>query len=262
MDSKKIEFDISSSMTTDQEYDMIELKVNNSIRPGCKDIWNAFMVEGAYFGKYDIPFCPTTATDVPQKMVTWNEAKELHRKHISRKEYDYKENAFVNWYLDDYKFDRPSGIWHKYNYVLTVLRHFAGAITPDFGTNQDFPAAVKIYATYRMRAYGYWLGKEGIKIINNVRWGTAETYSYCFEGIPKNSIISIGTVGGSPRKIIDRHRFENGLYRMVEILKPHTILIYGSDKGKCFDILRKQGITIVSFQSRTAKVYEGRKQHE
>ncbi|MBQ0071515.1 MAG: DUF4417 domain-containing protein, partial [Spirochaetales bacterium] len=39
-------------------------------------------------------------------------------------------------------------------------------ITPDFSTNQDFPEAIKIYATYRMRAFGYWLGREGIEVIN------------------------------------------------------------------------------------------------
>lgn len=37
----------------------------------------------------------------------------------------------------------------------------------------------------RMRAYGYWLGKNGIPVINNIRWGTPETFEYCFEGIPE-----------------------------------------------------------------------------
>lgn len=233
-----------------------------NVRPGCKDIWNAFMVDGASFGKYDIPFCPTTATHIPTCQVTWEEAKQIHKKHIARKEYDYHENAFVNWYLDDYKFDGVHGIWHDYNPALEVLRHFSGAITPDFSTYQDFPESIKLYATYRMRAYGYWLSRRGIKVINNVRWGTEETFRYCFEGIPTNSIVSIGTVGGGPRKLINRERFETGLFKMVEVLQPHTILIYGSAKGACFDKLREQGILIVSCLSKTARVFERRKQHE
>ena len=231
-------------------------------RPGCKDIWNAFMVAGASFGKYDIPFCPTTATHIPDNQITWEEAKQIHKKHIAKKEYDYYENAYVNWYIDDYKFDGSRGIWNDYSFTLKVLHHFAGAITPDFSTNQDFPEAIKIYATYRMRAYGYWLSNEGINVVNNVRWGTEETFDYCFEGIPTHSIVSIGTVGGGPRKIIDRDRFEIGLYKMVDILKPHTILVYGSAKGNCFDKLKEQGILVVSFHSRTAKVFERRKLHE
>jgi len=230
-----------------------------SPRPGCKDIWNAFMVNGAKFGKYDIPFCPTTATRIPINQVTWEEVKQIHKKHIVNKEYDYHENAYINWYLDDYKFDGIRGIWHDYNFVLETLHHFAGAITPDFSTNQDFPEAIKIYATYRMRAYGYWLGQKGIEVINNIRWGTEETFNYCFEGVPTNSIVSIGTVGGGPRKLIDRDRFETGLFKMAEVLRPHTILVYGSAKGACFDKLKEQGINVVSFTSKTAKVFEGRK---
>lgn len=113
-----------------------------------------------------------------------------------------------------------------------------------------------------MRLYGYWLGNEGIAVINNVRWGTEETFEYCFEGIPVNSIVAIGTVGGGPRKLVNRPRFEAGLYKMVEKLKPHTILVYGSANGACFDKLRKQGINIVSYQSKTSKDFERRKQHE
>lgn len=233
-----------------------------NVRVGCRDIWNSFMAEDVVFGKHDIPLCPTTANEIPSCQVTWEEAKQIHTKHISRKEYDYHEDAFVNWYVDDYKFDGVRGIWHDYKNTLAILRHFAGAITPDFSTYQDFPEAIKLYATYRMRLYGYWLGKQGISVINNVRWGTEETFDYCFEGIPKESIVSIGTVGGGPRKLVNRNRFETGLYKMVEVLKPHTILVYGSANGKCFDKLREQGILVVSFQSKTATVFEGRKQHE
>lgn len=83
-----------------------------------------------------------------------------------------------------------------------------------------------------------------------------------FEGIPTHSIVAIGTVGGSPRKLIDRKRFENGLLKMVEVLKPHTIIVYGSANYECFEKLREQGITIISFQSKTAKAFEGRKTDE
>lgn len=163
-------------------------------RSGCKDIWNAFMATGAKFGKYDIPYCPTTAKTIPNQQVTWEEAKQIHKKHLIHNEDNYYCDAFINWYLDDYKFDGSRGIWHDHNSALKIIKHYAGVITPDFSTYQDFPEAIKIYATYRMRLYGYWLGKQGVAVINNVRWGTEETFSYCFEGIPISSIICIGTV--------------------------------------------------------------------
>ncbi len=87
---------------------------------------------------------------------------------------------FVCFYIDDYKFDAPRGIWHSAEHALAVLCHFTEFITPDFSTYQDFPEPLKIYATYRMRLMGYRLGRNGLAIINNVRWGTDETYRYCF----------------------------------------------------------------------------------
>ena len=232
-----------------------------TIRPGIKDIWNAYMAEDAEFSTHDIPFCPTTAKELPHFIITWEEAKAIYKKN-NTSNFDFLYDAFVCFYIDDYKFDGPRGIWHDSDNALKILSHFAGVITPDFSTYQDFPEPLKIYATYRMRLLGYWLGKNGIPVINNVRWGTDETYWYCFAGIPKNSMVSIGTVGGSPRKIEDRERFETGLSKMVSVLQPHTIIVYGSAKYKCFDELKKQGINIVAFPSQTSLAFERRKDHE
>ena len=234
------------------------MTTENVARNGCKDIWNAYMCKGATYSKNDIPFCPTTADSLPESIIRWDEAKTLYRKALSHNENDFFCNSFVCFYLDDYKFDGPRGIWHDSEYALKVFRHFAGVITPDYSTYQDFPEPIKLYNTYRMRAFGYWLGKNGISVINNVRWGTPESWRYCWDGIPANSIIAIGTVGGNPRKLLDRNRFETGLATLVQKLHPHTIIVYGSANYKCFNELIEQGIRIVSYPSHTALAFERR----
>ena len=226
-------------------------------RNGCKDIWNAFMCEGASFSKNDIPFCPTTSSEIPRDLILWDDAKAIYKRRIHT-EPSFHCEAFVCFYMDDYKFDGPKGIWNNSIAALDILRHFSGAITPDFSTYQDFPEPVKIYNTYRMRAFGYWLGKNGISVINNVRWGTEETWKYCWDGISQNSIIAIGTVGGSPRRTVDRQRFITGFQEAIVVLSPKTILVYGSAKYPCFDEVKSKGITVLSFQSRTAKAFERR----
>lgn len=231
-------------------------------RRGLKDVWNAFMCEGAAFSANDIPFCPTSAVGAPHNIVTWEEAKSIYKKALRGGDCDFFHDAFVCWYLDDIKFDGPRGIWHDCWHALNVLRHFSGAITPDFSTNQDFPEPLKVYNTYRMRAFGFWLNREGIAVINNVRWGTEESYRYCFDGLPENSILAIGTVGGSPRKLKDRYRFERGLEEMVNRLHPHTIIVYGSANYPCFDRLVRQGIMVISYPSQTAQAFERGKHHE
>ena len=239
-----------------------QLEPEPIIRKGLKDIWNAYMAKGATFKAYDIPYCPTTAKKIPDAIITWDEAVNIHRKQITKGKSDYHYKAFVCFYMDDYKFDGPGGIWHKSEFTLKVLQHFDGIITPDFSTYQDFPEAIKIYATYRMRLLGYWLGINGIAVINNVRWGTAETWAYSYSGIPINSIVAIGTAGGSPRQLIHRDCFEQGLFRMVDVLQPHTIVVYGSANYECFEKLRQCGINIISYPSKTAAAFDRRDGHE
>lgn len=227
-------------------------------RNGLHDIWNGYMAQGAKFSSNDIPFCPTTSVCLPTDIVTWEEAKRIYKEHRIKKDLDFKYKSYVCFYIDDYKFDGPRGVWHDSKFLLKVLCHFEGAITVDFSTYQDFPEPIKLYATYRMRLLGYWLGKNGIAIINNVRWGTPETYWYSFDGIPTHSIVAIGTVGGSPRKYKDRKRFEDGLFEMVKVLKPHTIIVYGSANYPCFDKIKEQGIKIISYPSKTCRFYKER----
>ena len=227
-------------------------------RAGCKDIWNAYMCRGATFTNEDIPYCPTTAETVPTAIITWEEAKHIYKKSLSKGAENFVNSAFVCFYQDDQKFDGPRGIWHNSAKALEVLRHFAGVITPDFSTYQDFPEPIKVYNTFRMRAFGFWLGRNGIAVINNVRWGTSETWRYCWSGIPRHSIVAIGTVGGSPRKLIDRERFEEGLNELVRVLEPHTIIVYGSANYPCFDQFSSLGIKVIAFPSHTATAFTRR----
>ncbi len=225
-------------------------------RSGCKDIWNAFMCKDAIYSKRDIPYCPTKVTALPKRIITWEEAKTTYKKEY-RKDHHFKISAYVCFYIDDYRFDGiRTSIWFYPKNALRILKHFIGIITPDFSTYQDFPYPIKLYNTYRMRAFGYWIGKNGLEVINNCRWGTEESYQYCYDSIPENSIIAIGTVGGSPRKLLDRDRFEKGFFEMIDRLHPHTIIVYGSAKYSCFDIAKRMGISIIEYPSHTARYWE------
>ena len=144
----------------------------NMIRKGIKDVWwRPYMVSGAKFSENDIPFCPTTATEMPALILTYKEAKEMYRKEIRRHNKDFMSLAYVCFYADDGDFDSFKGIWFRSSHAYKVLSHFAGIITPDFSLYQDFPLPLKLWNVYRMRAFGYWFGtlddrerfEEGLK---------------------------------------------------------------------------------------------------
>ena len=50
-------------------------------------------------------------------------------------------------------------------------------------------------------------------------------------------------------KLVNRPDFEKGLFKMVELLRPHTIIIYGSGNYEFFRVLEDMGIRIIQFMS-------------
>lgn len=233
-------------------------------RSGLVDMWNAFMVKNAIFeGDYDMPLCPCTAKSPPKELISYEDAKSLYKKEIKNGNTNFFVDAFIHFYIDDQKFDgKQSSVWLYPEKALEVIKHFAGIITVDFSTYSDFPDAIKRYNTYRMRAFGCWIASLGIQVINNVRWGTVETWEYCFDGIPKNSMVCIGSVASGIRKLENRPLFEFGLNKMVEVLCPHTIIIYGSANYPFIQNLKAKGITIIVFPSKTSLVFERRQSNE
>ena len=209
-------------------------KMKEFARKAFRTIYKSYMVEGAKFDlKYDIPICPCTAKKIPINLIYYNDIEKS------------KENyyGFVHFYMDDYKFE---SVWNNPKEALKKLRRCDGVITPDFSTYQDMPAALKIYNTYRMRAFGYWLGKQGLQVINNVRWGTPETYKYCFDGIEQNSMVCISSVGCLGDKY-DEERFTEGLAVMVETLKPSHILFYGKQGRQFMDKYIEAGMPVTFY---------------
>jgi len=96
-----------------------------------------------------------------------------------------------------------------------------------------------------------------ICVINNVRWNTAETWKYCFDGIPYGSVVAIGTVASGIHKLENRPDFEVGLFKMVDIVNPSAIIVYGSSNYSFFERLKNRGIEIISFPSSTSLAFKG-----
>ena len=228
-----------------------------ALRRGIVDVWNAFMVEGAEYDVHDIPICPTTATSLPSQLISWPEAKRLHKKAVRKGDKEYRSHAFIHFYVDDVKFDGVrSSVWLFPWRALEVIRHFDGIITPDFSMCQDFPEPIKLFAVYRMRAFGYWAGTMGMQVINNVRWGSPETWGYCFAGVPKHTVVAVGAVASGLRKIENRSLFEDGLESMIQALKPTVVIVYGSARPEALRLLEDHGIKVVQFDSDMSKAFK------
>ncbi len=224
--------------------------ITQQARSGCIDIWNAFMVKDAIMTPNDIPVCPTTAMRMPTELITYDVARSLVKKEIQSGNTDFKSSAFVCCYIDDYKFDNSEGIWQKPYKAVEILKHFAGIITPDWSTYADFPYPLKLFNVYRMRAFGYWYGTHlGYEVINNVRWGTSETYSYCFDGIPPKSPVAIGTIASDLKNPYNFQMFMDGLDELLARINPPAIIIYGSLPAKINEYLEANNVNVIVIPS-------------
>lgn len=216
------------------------------------DLSNAFMVRGATFvGEYDMPYSPTTAIKIPDKLIPYCDI--IEGGNLS--------NCFAHFYKDDYKFDGRNGIWNNPRKALKKLKDVGGVITPDFSTWQDMPMCEKMHNTYRMRAFGYWLGINGIQVINNVRWGTYETFDWCFEGLPQEDTCFLSTVGCN-RRNIDKKRFYTGLKELMRRLKPRILCVYGTMNSQIIKAYELQGTKVILFPSQSAEAFNKRRTNE
>ena len=57
-----------------------------------------------------------------------------------------------------------------------------------------------------------------------------------FLGVPKKSIVSIGTYGAMRNKEVRQH-FRNGLIAMLDYLEPRVVLVYGPMPDEVFEDL-------------------------
>ncbi len=117
--------------------------------------------------------------------------------------------------------------------LIEDLRRFSAFITPDCSLYRDMPLCLQIANIYLNRAVGAYFQSKGLYVIPNVRWGDERTYTTCelpekvaFLGLPKHSIVSVGTygcIGGAENK----HHFKSGLEGMMRELEPQIVLVYG-----------------------------------
>ena len=149
---------------------------------------------------------------IPSKLIGFNYAKTSKEKNVA-----------IHFYLDDYQFER---LWNKPEEYVDILKQYECILSPDFSLYMDMPMPMKIWNIYRSRLIGQYYQSQGIKVIPTLSWAEEETFEFCFEGIPKGSIVSISTIGVKKNKEALKI-WKAGVDELIRRIEPSTILIYG-----------------------------------
>ena len=73
---------------------------------------------------------------------------------------------------------------------------------------------------------GAFYQSKGIKVIPTISWAEKETFEFCFQGIPKGSVVSVSTIGVKEDKNALRI-WNEGMTEMIKRIEPSAILVYG-----------------------------------
>lgn len=193
------------------------------------DGFNSELVQNAAFdGEVEIPTLNEPTIELlPETLVPFTKRNYCRN----------PEKAYVCFYEHDLRFKDLLVSPDKY---ASELAKFAGIISPDCSLYWDMPLCLQVANIYMNRAIAYYYQTCNLRVIPNVRWGDERTFTtQCFPdkvaflGIPKHSIVSIGTYGcirGKEKQSI----FRAGLIAMLDELQPETVLVYGSMPASIF----------------------------
>lgn len=182
-------------------------------------------------GAFEFPELDPVEVDLTDpKIIGFNYA--LSEKH--------PEDKILHFYVDDYQFER---VWNDPDRYLPRLSRFKAVMAPDFSMYTDFPKVVQMFNHYRkMWCAKYWQ-EHGIKVIPTICWSDESSFEWCFDGVPRHSLVCISTVGGfGNHGECDKAAWLKGYEKCLEVLDPTEILLF----GKYFPEVRPHGIMVVA----------------
>lgn len=132
-------------------------------------------------------------------------------------------DSLVIFYLNDVRFAKR--LTHPWDYT-ECLRQYYGIIGPDLSQYIDMDYPLRIENSYWNKAFTAYWQSQGLNIYPNVTWNFPESYEYSVAGLPKNSVISINSMG-IPKCEFSVSLWLEGYRYMIDTLDPILILRYG-----------------------------------
>lgn len=169
-------------------------------------------------GDYDIPVLKgIKIKDLSSvKMVGFNYA-------TNPENYEKLGDRMIHFFLPDTIIER---VWNNPDGYIPVLNQYRAVMQPDFSQYLGMPRAMLIWQHYRRMALSGYLQNQGLKIIPTPCWSDEGSFEYCFEGMPKKSLLCISTVG-CIQNPYTRVLFNRGFDECLRQLEPSQLILYG-----------------------------------
>jgi hypothetical protein len=172
------------------------------------------------------------------------------------------EDGAIHFFLQDYRFET---VWNRPVKALEALSPYSTLLSPDFSLYRDWPLMMQMWNVYRNRWCGRFWQAQGFTVIPTVSWSTAESYAFCFLGLPRRGLVAVSAVGVQLDDPLEYQLFLDGFREMIRQLEPTVVLSYGPAPKACHELAeivtyptRWQGIRSARVRSTMRNEYEGR----
>lgn len=165
-------------------------------------------------GKYELPQVNPYIGEIPSTLTPY-----------SMKNTGNKGGA-VHFFIDDYRFTGMF-MWGNLQQYTEKVAPYKMVIAPDFSVYLDQSRTLNLFQLYQNRFVSAYWQSVGLQVIPSVSWGNADSFEYCFEGLPKHSVLAIGGLGNAHHSSMIQ-LWEYGVKQTIERLNPTALIIYGA----------------------------------
>ncbi len=186
------------------------------------DGFQAYLTKNANFtGDIKMPeIIDMHNSSIPKELISFEKIKTSQTKR-----------GYIHFYIHDKIFEKFIANIKTY---IPLLSQYDGVITPDCSLAIGQLDYLQMTNTYFKRACGIYMQQHGIPVIPTVRWSDEDSFRFCFNGLPKNSILAVSTHGcikSNKQKLM----FRKGLIEMIKVLTPLDVIVYGYMPKVIFD---------------------------
>lgn len=167
-------------------------------------------------GENELPEVLPYAGEIPEMLTPY-----------TMKDIGYTYGA-LHFFIDDYRFTGMF-LWGNLTHFTKQVSRYKMVIAPDFSLYLDQSRTLNLFQLYQNRVVTAYWQQQGLNVIPSVSWGNANSFKYCFDGLPQNSVLALGGLGNAHHQSMIK-LWEYGVQQTIDRLQPKALIIYGAPK--------------------------------
>lgn len=166
------------------------------------------------YGKWEVPVIIKQAIPLDHvELVAYSDTRRNDRPE--------NRSRGVHFFVDDYRFN---DLYYHPDRSLEKLRQYAFLFSPDYSVYADMPMGRQLESVWHSRWVGAYWQSKGLTVIPTVMWSDARSFSFCFDGIEKGSIVAVGMIGCKKN---NKKANLLGYNAMLERIEPSAVICFG-----------------------------------